>query len=574
MSHLDTTTGVAPRARRVMPLVCLLAVGCGGPDSRQGGGASPAARTGRDADAPDAGWPSYNGTLDGRRFAAPAQLTPQNVAGLKPVCRVRLGEEGTFQSGPLVVGDTLFVTTAHTTGAGNAATGARAWRQTHAPHAPDVYPVNRGVAYLAGRLFRGTPDGRLLALDARTGRMVWDVQVGDPSKGEFTSSAPVAWNGLVFIGLAGGDWGIRGRVMGFDAATGRERWRFYTVPMGKEPGAESWHLPATAARGGGATWTSYTLDTAAAELFVPVANPAPDFSPQARPGDNLYTNAVVVLDANSGALEWYYQLTPNDGLDYDLGAAPMLYDVASSGGGASRRVALGSKDGHVYAVDRATHRAVFTTPVTTISPPPTPPTRRGVHACPGPLGGVEWNGPAYDTRTRLIYAGAVDWCGTYTTATKEALAAHKPGMPYYGGSYAPAPGDTASGWLTALDAETGQVRWRFHAPQPIVAGVTPTAGGLVFTGDLAGTFYAFDAASGKVLFAYSTHGAIAGGVVTYARSGKQYVAITSGNVSRTTFRTAGSPTLLVFGLNAPAEPQTTTLPAYSATGPAPGGPVP
>ncbi|GJG89513.1 alcohol dehydrogenase [Gemmatimonadetes bacterium T265] len=571
MSHLNTTAGVARRARRVTTLGLLLAAACGrGADPRPNG-AGPTARAEPAAGATDAGWGSYNGTLDGQRFAASSQLTPQNVAALRPVCRVRLGEEGTFQSGPLVVGDTLFVTTAHTTVAVHAATCALVWRQTHAPRAPDVYPVNRGVAYLAGRLFRGTPDGRLLALDARTGHVLWDVQVGDPAKGEFTSSAPVAWNGRVFIGLAGGDFGIRGRVMGFDAATGKESWRFYTVPMGREPGAASWHLPATAARGGGATWTSYTLDTAAAELFVPVANPAPDFAPQARPGDNLYTNAVVVLDAHSGALKWYHQLVANDGLDYDLGAAPMLY--AASGGGA--RVALGSKDGHVYAVDRASHARLFKTAVTTISPPPTPPTRRGVHACPGPLGGVEWNGPAYDPRTGLIYAGAVDWCGTYTTATEQALAGHKPGMPYYGGSYAPAPGDTASGWLTALDAGTGQVRWRYHAPQPIVAGVTPTAGGLVFTGDLGGTLYAFDAASGAVRFTYPTRGAIAGGVMTYATGGRQYVATTSGNVSRTTFKTTGSPTLIVFGLNAPAELRTTTLPTYSTTGgAAPRGPTP
>ncbi|MDQ6924797.1 MAG: PQQ-binding-like beta-propeller repeat protein, partial [Candidatus Eremiobacteraeota bacterium] len=561
MSELGATADIASRARRVTPLVLLLAASCGrGADSRPVDSAGTATRTTRApvARAPDAGWASYNGTLDGERFAAPAQLTPQNVAGLKPVCQVRLGEKGPLQSGPLVVGDTLFVTTGHTTVAVNAATCALLWRQTHPPKSPDVYPVNRGAAYLAGRLFRGTPDGRLLALDARTGQVLWDVPVGDPHLGGFTSSAPIAWHGLVFIGLAGGDWGIRGRVMGFDAATGKERWRFYTVPMGKEPGARSWHRPATAARGGGATWTSYTLDTAAAELFVPVGNPAPDFAPQARPGDNLYTNAVVVLDANSGALKWHYQLIANDGLDYDLGAAPMLYNAGLVPSGGGQRVALGSKDGHVYAVDRASHQRLFKTAVTTVSAPPTPPTRKGVHACPGPLGGVEWNGPAYDPRTKLIYAGAVDWCGTYTTATKEALARHKPGMLYYGGSYTPAPGDTASGWLTALDAQTGQVQWQFHAPQPIVAGVTPTAGGLVFTGDLAGTFYAFDAASGKALFTYPTRGAIAGGVITYATGGEQYVATTSGNISRTTFRTAGSPTVIVFGLNPPAEPRITT----------------
>jgi alcohol dehydrogenase (cytochrome c) len=238
----------------------------------------------------------------------------------------------------------------------------------------------------------------------------------------------------------------------------------------------------------------------------------------------------------------------------------MLYDA---GGGA--RIALGSKDGHVYVLDRGSHAVSFSTPITTISAAPSLPNAVGVHACPGPLGGVEWNGPAFDPRTRTIFVGAVDWCGTYTTATEKALASHKRGQLYYGTSYAPGKGDTASGWLTAIDATSGRVRWQFHAPQPIVAGVTPTASGLVFNGDLAGNFYAFDAGTGNRLYTYATGGAIAGGVITYAVRGRQYVATTSGNVSRTTFQTAGSPTIIVFGLDAPAQPPTVTLPAYSTT---------
>jgi alcohol dehydrogenase (cytochrome c) len=234
----------------------------------------------------------------------------------------------------------------------------------------------------------------------------------------------------------------------------------------------------------------------------------------------------------------------------------MLYDA----GGA--RVALGSKDGKVYVLDRGSHRLIFATPVTTVSNTDTVPTTAGVDVCPGPLGGVEWNGPAYSPRTKMIYAGAVDWCGRYVT---EKSPTYTPGGLYMGTSYAPPPGTQSSGWLTAMDAGTGKVLWKFHAPQPIVAGVTPTSGGVVFNGDLAGNFYAFDDSTGKVLLTRKMPGAIAGGIITYATGGKQYVATTSGNISRTTFQTSGSPTLVILGLNVSGAPRTLTLPAMSST---------
>jgi alcohol dehydrogenase (cytochrome c) len=505
----------------------------------------------------DVGWPAYTRDLAGQRFAELKEITERNVAGLKPVCLARLGEEGTFQSGPVVAGDTLFVTTPHTTVALNATNCALVWRHVDAPKSADVYPVNRGAAYANGRLYRGTPDGRLVALDARTGNVVWDVQAGDPKRGEFMSSAPVVWRNTVFTGVAGSDWGVRGHMMAFDAATGKEKWRFWTVPEGDEPGADTWQTNDSTKRVGGAQWTSYALDEKTGELFVPVANPAPDFAPQTRPGANLYTNALVVLDASTGALKWYYQLDPHDGLDWDLGAAPVLLG--------DDRVLLGSKDGNVYVLDRASHKPLFKTPVTTIQNPGAAPTVEGVDVCPGPLGGVEWNSPAYSPDTKLVYAGAVDWCGRYQTAKSNDDIPYKPGQLYMGTTYAPPPGATATGWLTAVDAQSGRVKWRFHAPQPIVAGVTPTAGGVVFNGDLAGNLYAFDAQSGKVLYTYPTKGAIAGGIVTYGVRGTQYVATTSGNISRTTFQTAGTPTIIVFSLHAPATPSTVTLPAYAQT---------
>ena len=491
------------------------------------------------------GWAMYNMSYDGVRSSPLAEINVGNVQSLRPVCRVKLGEEGSFHTGPVVVGDTMFVTTAHSTVALDATTCKLIWRFVDPPTKADVYGVNRGVAYLDGRVIRGTPDGRLVALRSDSGRVLWNVRVGDPAEGEFTSSAPIAWGGTVFIGLAGSDWGVRGRMMAFDAATGKEKWRFWTVPMGDERGAETWRIPGTAARGGGGMWTSYALDTLTQELFVSVGNPAPDFLTSARPGDNLFTNSVVVLDAGSGALKWWYQLTPHDGFDYDLGAAPVLYTTGTG----VLRVLLASKDGNIYALDRPTHALAFKTPITTISNPGSVPTPAGVHACPGPLGGVEWNGPAFDARSRTIYVGAVDWCATYESGP----AKYVRGGLYWATNVKATSADTGRGWLTAVDADGGAVRWRFRTPAPLVAGVTHTAGGLVLTGDLAGNLYAFDNATGKVAFQTNLRGAIAGGVMTYAVRGRQYVAATAGNIGRGTFGVLGSPTLVVLGLGTPAQ---------------------
>jgi alcohol dehydrogenase (cytochrome c) len=489
-------------------------------------------------------WPSYNRTVDGQRYSPLTEITPQNVANLKPVCELTVGEEGTFQAGPVVVGDTMFVTTAHTTLAMNAANCSLIWRKIDPAHKDDPFPVNRGVAYLDGRVFRGMPGGRLVALDASNGRVIWDVKVANGAVGEFLSSAPIAWDGMVYIGLAGGDWGIRGAMMGYDAATGKEAWKFYTIPTGKERGADSWKLPETAKRGGGAMWTSYTLDAATAELFVPVGNPAPDFKPDARPGDNLFSNSVIVLDAKSGALKWWYQAVPNDGYDWDMSAAPVLYTTNAGVG----QVAVAGKEGMLAGVDRRTHQAAFKTPITTILNADKDPTPAGVRACPGVLGGVEWNGPAFDPTTQTLYVGSTDWCATFKSGTE---IEYVQGDLYMGTGYKPDPQEKATGWIHALNGNDGSIRWKRQLPKPMVAGVTPTAGGVVFTGDVGGTFYAFDKSNGNELLKMQTGGSMAGGVVTYNVRGKQYVAFTSGNVSRSGFESAGSPKVIVMAVGAP-----------------------
>jgi alcohol dehydrogenase (cytochrome c) len=328
--------------------------------------------------------------------------------------------------------------------------------------------------------------------------------------------------------------------------------------MGKEAGADTWKNPETAAHGGGALWTTYTLDPAAGELFVPVGNPAPTYAPDWRPGSNLYTDSLVVLDALTGRLKWYHQFESNDGLDYDFGAAPALY----SGAQGSKLVAAGSKDGNIYGIDRATHQVLFKTPVTTVNTTGTRPPPGGL-ACPGPLGGVEWNGPAVDPGSHVIYVGAVDLCQTIVAGTPE----YKRGQLYFGTNRTIDPSQGAgTGWVYAVDGETGNTLWKYHADAPVVAGVTPTAGGVVFTGDLNGNLLALDAHSGSLLYKFNTGGAIAGGVITYETGGKQYLATTSGNISRGTFSaTTGSPkmVILTIGLDK-EEPDIVSVPEEAA----------
>ena len=508
--------------------------------------ALPAAVPVKAADPDDSGWAMYNKGYDGQRYSKLAQIDARTAGTLKRVCVAALGDDGAFQSGPVVVNDTLYVTTAHTTVALHAATCALRWRHEYRPEQDEVYAVNRGPAVIGKRVLRGTADGRILALDADTGKLLWKVKAADPTAGEFFASAPLAWNNLLFIGISGSDWGVRGRMLAFDIAGGKELWRWYSVPVGDEKDADSWTPREAAARGGGAFWTSYALDTTKGELFIPVANPAPNYNvqPGVREGVNLYTDSLVVLDAHTGHLKWYHQFAQNDPWDYDVGAAPMLFPGLSG----ETRVAVGSKDGYLYVLDRGSHQVLFRTPVTTVwdntGKRPTP---EGTHMCPGALGGVEWNGPALDARSNTIVVGAVDVCMIFKSADPK----YRKGTGYYGGSVAPAGG--ASGWVTSVNASDGKVRWRYRAQAPVVAGVTPTAGGVTFAADLQGNFLVLDSENGKPLFQQKLAGGIAGGIVTYSVMGRQYVAVTSGNLSRWTFKTEGTPELVVYGLDLAAD---------------------
>jgi alcohol dehydrogenase (cytochrome c) len=498
-----------------------------------------------------ADWLTYNRSLEGQRGSPLAEIDTANVARLHPVCSFALGERASFQSGPLVVGGTMYVTTPERTWALDAASCALRWRHEYRYHPrPDFdIKVNRGVAYLTGRLFRGANDGRVYALDAYTGEELWNVVVGDVEKGETFPAAPIAWNGMVFIGNAGGDnFGVTGRMMALDAEAGGTVWSTELVADAGHAG-RTWP-PATEEipRGGGATWTTYALDTLTGGLFVATGNAAPDFLGEARPGANLHTYSVVELDARLGTIRRARQLLQEDIHDWDLAAAPSLVTTA----GGRRLILQAGKDGHVYALDRESGATLWRTAVTRRENVEAPLTAEGTRFCPGVNGGVEWNGPAYSRQADAVFVNGIDWCTTVKIAPVSELEG-KEGLPWTGSSELRhpfgVPDSVRSGWVTALDAETGAIRWRFRSPTPMVAGVTPTAGGLVFTGDLHGDVIALDAATGAVRWRWATPLPVGGGVVTYRAGGRQYVAVAAGMHAPMTWQLESPPAeVLVFAV--------------------------
>jgi alcohol dehydrogenase (cytochrome c) len=491
---------------------------------------------------PGGQWLSYNNHLDGQRFSSLKQITPANAAQLGEVCRVQIDGPTSLHSALIVVDGVIYTGTGRETVALDATRCTVLWRHTYVPDEDRNSPSTRGVAVMNGRVYRGTSDGRLIALDAANGKLLWKTVIATPGIGESSGAAPLAWGGVVYMGISGSESGARGRVMAFDALTGRELWRFNTIPMGKEVGAQTWLRAGTAKTGGGGVWGAMTLDVSSGELFVPVGNPWPDIDKAYRPGANLFTDSIVVLDARTGALKWWHQGTPEDWMDLDMVAPPVLYRIE----GARDYLVFGGKDGYVTAVDRDTHAQIFRVPVTTIERMPKMPTKEGTRMCPGYAGGVEWNGPAFDRLNRTLVTGAVDSC----FMVKLGKTAYAPGALNFGGTVEPV-GPT-TGWITAIDSVTGAVRWKVHTDKPVVAGITPTAGGVTFAGDLGGTLFVFDSKTGAVVNRVQTGGALAGGLVTYEIGGHQYVAFADGNITRNAFGALGNPSVVIMALKAGA----------------------
>ncbi|HEV7715506.1 MAG TPA: PQQ-binding-like beta-propeller repeat protein, partial [Steroidobacteraceae bacterium] len=489
----------------------------------------------------DAQWLMFNGTYDAQRFSALEQIDAGNVSGLKEVCRVRVGRAGGFPNGPVVVAGVMYVTVGDATLALDPTDCAVNWKSIYLPEEREpIGGATRGVAFADGHVFRGTGDGRVLALDAASGRELWRVKAAEPTAGEWITAAPIVWKDRIFVGVAGSEFGVRGRMLALDSKNGAPVWQFHTVPGQGEPGVETWKGESWKT-GGGGTWSTTTLDPESGEIFVPVGNPAPDLNRDLREGKNLYTNSVVVLNADDGKLKWWYQATPYDDRDLDQAAAPMLFSMRDG----TKAMAAASKDGYLRVIARKTHKLIYQLPVTSFLNDKKRVTEQGITTCPGVLGGTQWNGPAYDVREKAIVVGAVDWC-SFVQLDKSA--GYVRGKGYNGGNMKSVDDPVPSGWITSVDADSGKVRWKFHVPAPVVSAMTPTAGGIVMAGDVSGHFYALRSSDGQVLFRSDTGGGVSGGIVTYTVNHKQYIAITSGNLSRNMWKSPGLPHIIIYSL--------------------------
>jgi alcohol dehydrogenase (cytochrome c) len=488
-----------------------------------------------------------NKDYSSQRYVDLDQITPANVGSLKEVCELQLNEPNFFSSGILKVGRTLYVSTFRVTYAFDAATCDLRWRNVLDLDQTVATNNSRGPGYLDGKIFRGTPDGRVIALDAKTGEVLWDSKgAADPTKHEAFNSAPIAWQGKVFIGIVVGDNGVAGRLMAFDADTGKELWRFNTT---------------FGFNFGGAFWTTYSLDPQTGEVFGPVANPYPDFNRDITPGDmtyTVYTNSVISVDAGTGRLNWHNQVVPRDEHDWDLGTAPTLYRTSSG----KAMLAIAGKSGRVYGINRSdTQMLAFNTPATTLENDQVPLHRKWMHVCPGSQGGSQFNGTAYHPGTGALYVGMSDHC--YWIIKNKKIGPIG-GFPVLGGLFvkdwsAAAKLQAPRGWITAIDGETGAVLWKYHAESQVQAGLVPTKSGLLFAGDTHGNLLAFDATNGSLLKSIDVNGALNSGLISYSVGREQYVAAGVGGPTENPSTVAGPLRVSVYGLHGSDKPKVVKL---------------
>lgn len=492
-------------------------------------------------------WESYNRTLTSERYSPLDAINVRTVRDLKVLCSYDTRLRESFETGPLMVDGALIGTTALDIFSIDPSNCRENWR-THEDYKVRTLGLNRGAAYLDGRLFRGTMDGRVLAYDFKTGARLWASSIADPQNGEIVDAAPIAWDGRVYVGVATGFKGMKGRMYALSAATGSILWETYLVPKSAsdpsrgpagampQSAVATWKNAPDVPISGGGTWTSYTLDPATGRLYVPAANPSPDFVSRLREGENLYTDSVVILDATTGGYLDHFQIAPRDWHDWDVSNAPAVITTREG----RRLLSFAPKDGHLYGVDLATNGQIYRSAVTRVENVDAPlSTGKDTHFCPGSVGGGEWNGVAYDPETNLIFTGETEWCTTVRLQSDSEVKAVSNGSVWMG-SVKTDPLDIAgkqdphsdwAGWLYATDADSGTWRWRVKTNYPIVSGVTSTGGGLVFFGDMGGNFYAVDAASGRKLWSAKLDGAIGGGIITYNAGGSQKVAVAAGLTS-------------------------------------------
>jgi alcohol dehydrogenase (cytochrome c) len=482
-------------------------------------------------------WLTYSGDYAGRRFSALEQINTANAATLVPKWAYQTMAGGKFETTPLVVDGILYGTGQDNRAfALDARSGRPIWQYQRALPA-DIRPccgrVNRGVAILGDKVFLGTLDAHVIALDAKTGNVVWDVATVDYRGGYSITLAPLVIKNLVMIGVSGGEYGIRGFIDAYDTATGERKWRFYTVPGPGEPGHETWEGDSWKV-GGAPAWITGTYDPATNTTFWTTGNPSPSNRGEGRAGDNLYSNSLLALEPETGKLKWYFQFSKHDEHDYDATQVPVMVDQ-----GERHLILQANRNGFFYVIDRASGKLVFANPFAKetwsdskdasgapIARKDASPTLEGNRVCPGAAGATNWMSPTYDPQTQMFYVTAREQCDVFSTAPQ----AYEAGHAYYGSAYFPnEDAEPFTGALRAIDPNTGKLKWEWKHPSPTWSGVLSTAGGLVFTGDAEGNFIALEAASGKALWHFQCGASVYSSPMTFAIDGKQYVAVAAGS---------------------------------------------
>jgi alcohol dehydrogenase (cytochrome c) len=493
---------------------------------------------------PQANWTSYSGDYTGRRYSGLPQIAPNNVAQLRAQWIFHVRNTDRLEVTPIVVNGLMFVTAANDAFALDASTGRTLWHHSR-PVTEGLIDdasrhINRGVAVLGNRVYMETDNAHLICLDARSGNQIWDVAYADWSKNYGATSAPLVVKDKILVGTSGGDDGVRGFVAAYYAETGKLAWRTWTIPAPGEFGSDSWPGKSYL-NGGGTTWMPGTYDPELNMIFWGTSNPAPDFEGSVRPGDDLYTDCVLALDADSGKMKWYFQFTPHDLFDYDATEMPVLIDAAYQGK-ARRLLVEANRNGFLYILDRTNGKFLSATrfveklnwakgidekgrPIRT----EVMPTVQGAKICPGYTGATNWYSPSYSEVTHSFYFLALEQCETYFSRPDPEPFVE--GNTFYSTGVKRIPGEDSKKFLLAFNLDTNSFAWKY--PQVgqgrSSGGVLSTASGLVFFGDDANLFEAVDAKSGKPLWHFNTGQEMSASPMSYAINGKQYVAIAAGS---------------------------------------------
>ena len=485
-------------------------------------------------------WLTYSGNYSAHRYSPLDQINGQNVGRLKPAWVYQTSSAAQVETTPLVVDGVMYLTEPPSNvTALDTRTVRPLWRyQRTVPKDVRVCcgQVNRGVAILDELVFVGTVDAHLIALDAKTGAVRWDTTVADYKTAHAITVAPLAVRDKVIVGIAGGEYGVRGFIDAYSAKTGKLAWRFWTIPGPGEPGSETWAGDSWKT-GSATTWTTGSYDPELNLVYWGTGNPGPDWNGDPRAGDNLYSDSVLALDADSGKLKWHFQFTPHDIHDWDSTQIPVLARAAVRG--RERNVILfANRNAFYYVLDRATGEFLQGRPYgkqtwasglddrgKPVRIPHMEPSEEGTKVYPNVAGTTNWFSPSYSPATNLFYVAVRELGGVYYKGE----ASYKAGDSFAGGGVRDMPGEPGYGAIRALKPGSGEVQWEYKIFSPPWAGVFSTAGGLVFGSTNEGDVFALDAANGKPLWRFQTGGTAQANPMSYLSDGKQYVAVATGN---------------------------------------------